>query len=401
MFLRLFKSLSICVAAGLCALSAPATAQGAPELQIGRGYPLGPGDVLRLDFLARPEVGRDIPVELNGYADFPFAGAVHVAGRSIAELRAELPVILTGAVLRERVGDSVQVVPVTEEEVVLAVKSYRPVIVAGDVRQPGEVDFSVGMTARMAVFKALGVGAALAAGGSASAQDLYRRRAELIDVIVERAVLTALLQERQVLTAEDLDLSAGVAMAPAAVLERASTDLLIERSLLAEQKARDAMRIEAAQEEVMIALSRTEELMRGVQVEKKNVERLEGLASRFAAYSNALVQGRRTQLQAAQYTRNARDDVDEAMLKRRELVASQKIESLKREQGWRTRLAALDAKFEELRATATPMVSDGPGAASVTLYRQGPSGVASKSVPMDHLLMPGDLIEVHLAEIGQ
>ena len=136
----------------------PLMAQDMMTVEVSRGYALGAGDVLRLEFLNRPDIQLNIPVELNGYANFPFAGSVLVAGRTIEELRAELPVLLDGVVLREEIGDDLRSNNVSGSELILSVFSYRPIVVAGDVAVPGEVEFTVGMTARTAVFKAQGIG---------------------------------------------------------------------------------------------------------------------------------------------------------------------------------------------------------------------------------------------------
>lgn len=101
MCMNRFKWMLAYIALALTALTGPLLAQSIDEVSISRGYPLAAGDVLRIDFLVRPEIGRDVPVELNGYASFPFIDPVLVSGRTIAELRAELPVLMSGAVIRE------------------------------------------------------------------------------------------------------------------------------------------------------------------------------------------------------------------------------------------------------------------------------------------------------------
>lgn len=134
-------ALFITASSTLTALSTQANAQDSMQVQVARGYPLGAGDILRLEFLNRPDIRLNIQVELTGYANFPFIGAVLVGGRTIEELRAELPVLLDGAVLREEVGNDLRSNKVDSSELILSVLTYRPVVVAGDVAEPGEVEF--------------------------------------------------------------------------------------------------------------------------------------------------------------------------------------------------------------------------------------------------------------------
>lgn len=390
MMTRRFMSCVFGLILGMGAIATPAAAQSATDVQIARGYPLGAGDTLRVDFLVRPEIGRDIPIELNGYASFPFIDPVHVAGRTIAELRAEIPILMSGAVLRDRVGDEVQLIQLEEYDVVISVASYRPVIVSGAVKQPGNVDFAVGMTARAAIAKAFGI-SPLALGGTGGSQDPDA----LGELVVERAVLNALIADRDAVDEADITVPFGARQNADIMRERANQDLALRRAVLDEEATVYGSELRTAENGVMAALARKEDLMRTARVEEGNVERLESLAARAASiYSGTLVQGRRALLAASEAFSDASSDVEKALFSHKQLMSDRKIELLNDEREWRTRLAKLNVALSGTAGNDT--LGTGPQPV-VTLYRQGPNGTEARAVDLDHLLMPGDLIDVHVA----
>lgn len=390
MMTRRFMSCVFGLILGMGAIATPAAAQSATDVQIARGYPLGAGDTLRVDFLVRPEIGRDIPIELNGYASFPFIDPVHVAGRTIAELRAEIPIVMSGAVLRDRVGDEVQLIQLEEYDVVISVASYRPVIVSGAVKQPGNVDFAVGMTARAAIAKAFGI-SPLALGGTGGSQDPDA----LGELVVERAVLNALIADRDAVDEADITVPFGARQNADILRERANQDLALRRAVLDEEATVYGSELRTTENGVMAALARKEDLMRTARVEEGNVERLESLAARAASiYSGTLVQGRRALLAASEAFSDASSDVEKALFSHKQLMSDRKIELLNDEREWRTRLAKLNVALSGTAGNDT--LGTGPQPV-VTLYRQGPNGTEARAVDLGHLLMPGDLIDVHVA----
>lgn len=390
MMTRRFMSCVFGLILGMGAMTSPAAAQSATDVQVARGYPLGAGDTLRVDFLVRPEIGRDIPIELNGYASFPFIEPVHVAGRTIAELRAEIPILMSGAVLRDRVGDEVQLIQLEEYDVVISVASYRPVIVSGAIKQPGNVDFAVGMTARAAIAKAFGL-TPLAQGGAGGSQDPDA----MAEMVVERAVLNALIADQDAVDEADITVPFGARQNADILQERANQDLALRRAVLDEETAVHAAELSAAENGIMAALARKEDLMRTARIEEGNVERLEGLAARAASiYSGTLVQGRRALLAASEAFSDASGDVEKALSAHKHLISERKIDLLNDERDWRARLAKLDVALSGTAGSDTLGAGLQP---VVTLYRQGPNGTDARTVDLDHLLMPGDLIDVHVA----
>ncbi|WP_417273493.1 polysaccharide biosynthesis/export family protein [Celeribacter halophilus] len=401
MCMNRFKWMLAYIALALTALTGPLLAQSIDEVSISRGYPLAAGDVLRIDFLVRPEIGRDVPVELNGYASFPFIDPVLVSGRTIAELRAELPVLMSGAVIRERVGDEYQMVPVTDYGVTVSVKSYRPVIVSGAVNQPGDVAFSVGMTARLAVAKALGL--SMNAFHSVGATSLGGSSPDLAALIIERAVLKALINGKTVIEADDIVIPLTTSLSPEDLRSRANEDLTLRLAILSEQEAQQKSKLAAAEQDVMAALARKEDMMRATEIEQSNVTRLEGLAARsMVSYGGTLIQGRRALMQASNLVHSTDEDIENALMLHSTILSDTKIERLKREREWRARIAQIDASLGiQTNSGSLLGASDTSLEPTITLYRQTTAGSVSRRIDLDTLLLPGDVIDVQYLRLSQ
>ena len=397
MFLRSLKQILTAFLTSIVLAAGPNCAQGAQDVDVARGYPLGPGDVLRIDFLGRPVLSKDIPVELNGYASFPFMDPILVSGRTISELRAELPVFLSGAVVREKVGDEFQLVALEEADVDIAVKKYRPIIASGDVNKPGEVSFSVGMTVRSAIAKALG----LNFDALLFAQNISKTHGSTdpSELVVERAVLSALASQKDEIEQSDIIVPVWAVLSPQELLERAREDLTLRRAMLNAEDALHVSAVALAEDDVIDALALKEDMMRTVSVERENVQRLEGRASRaFSVYAGSLIQGRRSLLEVENYLRDATDAVEKSLFERTELLSDEKIKDLEQEQQWRARIAQIDAMLgPKANIDTTNPIMSRSVEPDVVLYRQGASGTSAEVVGMDYLLMPGDLIAVDIS----
>ncbi|WP_298497224.1 polysaccharide biosynthesis/export family protein [uncultured Maritimibacter sp.] len=374
----------------------PLMAQDMMTVEVSRGYALGAGDVLRLEFLNRPDIQLNIPVELNGYANFPFAGSVLVAGRTIEELRAELPVLLDGVVLREEIGDDLRSNNVSGSELILSVFSYRPIVVAGDVAVPGEVEFTVGMTARTAVFKAQGIGSVR--NGASGSVNLFRTRAEVGRVVTRHAVLSALIDGAETIGEEDLVLPPNTGLTPANLVDRANSDLALERAKINQEKSREQMRIDSAAQRISSSKARVESLTDAEAEERENVGRLDALMERRLVATDMLNEARRNALQTSEFRHKASDEAVNAQLEWEELLVTSRIEDINRQQTWRTEVAALDGELDVLMvALAAAWGQD----ATATVYRQTLAGVMRLTVGMDDMLMPGDIVELDQTWVGQ
>jgi len=124
-------------------------------------YRLHPGDVIAVTVAGFPDLSLQAEVQIDGNLSLPRVGEVASAGRTIAEVRSEIRRALSSRILATVLSDGSETVrAVDPDQIAVAVTSYRPVYVAGDVARPGELTFRPGMTVRQAIAGA--GGAALA-----------------------------------------------------------------------------------------------------------------------------------------------------------------------------------------------------------------------------------------------
>jgi polysaccharide export outer membrane protein len=106
-----------------CALFAAAPVLAAPAAS---GYRLNPGDLIRLSVWKEDSLTREAMVQPDGNVSFPLAGQVPAAGRTAAELEAEVT---------DRIARYIAAPAVTIE--LLEAKGNR-VYVLGEVNNPGQ-----------------------------------------------------------------------------------------------------------------------------------------------------------------------------------------------------------------------------------------------------------------------
>lgn len=123
-------------------------------------YAVVPGDVLRISYAAM-ENPETLTVDLDGQIILPDLGAVSVNALSLAAVETKLDTALIQAGLY------------LDPRVRVAIDSYAPVVVAGDVPRPGRFDYSPGLTIA-AVLGLSGGGA-----GPLTQSDLTRARIDL------------------------------------------------------------------------------------------------------------------------------------------------------------------------------------------------------------------------------
>lgn len=158
------KQFCRCVAVGLLHLCL------LPAIGLADTYRVGPGDVLSLRVLEWQPIEyravewesmrTELPVGADGMLSVPFLGRISAESLSLAELSA---IVTEG--LQERLAISATL------DAVVQVATYRPVYVAGFVRNPGEYPFRPGLTAAQLVAQAGGGGT----GAAIDTRDLLTR----------------------------------------------------------------------------------------------------------------------------------------------------------------------------------------------------------------------------------
>ena len=115
-------------------------------------HALAAGDVIEFDVLDDAEPSRPLAVAPDGTVQLPLLGAVAVAGLTVPGATERIrAAYVEGELLRD-------------PKIALAIASFRPVFVLGDVREPGQVPFQPLMTVEQAVGLAGGVASAADAG---------------------------------------------------------------------------------------------------------------------------------------------------------------------------------------------------------------------------------------------
>ncbi|BDA82967.1 sugar ABC transporter substrate-binding protein [Aureimonas sp. SA4125] len=190
--------LGIAVMAALPGMLACRPAHAAPA----DGYRLAPGDVTSFDFLDDALPAEQLTVSSEGEVSIPLIGSFAVAGLTVPEA--------VDAMRRSFVERRFFVDP----QISLAVASFRPIFVLGEVRVPGSFPFQPMLTVEQAV--ALAGGQSTGAGATEDrvvAQARLHGEIDGMSVDFARAALgvarmSAQLDDRAVITTDDLPANA-------------------------------------------------------------------------------------------------------------------------------------------------------------------------------------------------
>ena len=113
--------------------SGPVTAQ-----QSANHYTLNTGDRIAVNVFGEPDLSVEAVVDDSGVISYPLLGAVMVSGQTARELENTLTEGLRGRFL-------------INPKVSVSIVTYRPFFVRGEVKSPGNYDFTPGLTVQKAV----------------------------------------------------------------------------------------------------------------------------------------------------------------------------------------------------------------------------------------------------------
>jgi protein involved in polysaccharide export with SLBB domain len=116
-----------------------AAAEGAEE-----AYALGPGDATRITVFRNPELSGEFTVDGQGSLALPLGGDIMAKGLSVRQLEDQIET-------RFKEGGFL-----VNPQVSVQVLTYRPFYILGEVNQPGEYEYTNGMTVTNAVAMAGG-----------------------------------------------------------------------------------------------------------------------------------------------------------------------------------------------------------------------------------------------------
>lgn len=127
----------------LCCLAILLLAVGMPLAQAETAaspeeYRINSGDVLHMEVFGEPELNLDVTVDAAGFVEYPFAGKVKAAGRTVAALQKDIVA---------RLKDGYFVDP----QFLVTVRKYKPIFIQGEVNSAGAYDFQPGLTVRKAI----------------------------------------------------------------------------------------------------------------------------------------------------------------------------------------------------------------------------------------------------------
>ncbi len=72
------------------AAATPQTSANTPVAAVDSNYPIGPGDILGISVWKDEALTKDVVVLPDGVISFPLLGLIHVAGKTVAQLKADL-----------------------------------------------------------------------------------------------------------------------------------------------------------------------------------------------------------------------------------------------------------------------------------------------------------------------
>lgn len=107
-------------------------------------YRLDAGDIVRIDVLGEAELSMEALIDPSGFINYPFLGKVQASGLTVQDLE-------------NRIRNGLRNGYLVNPDVRVALARYRPVYVAGQVRQPGAYPYSVGLSVEKALTLAGGI----------------------------------------------------------------------------------------------------------------------------------------------------------------------------------------------------------------------------------------------------
>ncbi|WP_343080300.1 polysaccharide biosynthesis/export family protein [Ostreiculturibacter nitratireducens] len=123
---------------------------------------IGPGDEIKLSIMGLAASDVETVVGLDGTLDLVWLGRVHAADRTLDEVLQDVREMARGRIIKRYNQDGeLGLIQLTDDDVFLEILEYRPVVVSGDVADPGEVVFRPGLTARRAMALAGGARSSL------------------------------------------------------------------------------------------------------------------------------------------------------------------------------------------------------------------------------------------------
>lgn len=115
-------------------------------------FMLGQGDRVKVMVAGLSSLDFEATISEDGTVDFAWIGNYPAVGRSVAELERDVQADAEGKIIKQYDRDgNLFIIQLESEDVHLVRTAYKPVVVSGSVVNPGEIQFTPGMTVREAV----------------------------------------------------------------------------------------------------------------------------------------------------------------------------------------------------------------------------------------------------------
>jgi polysaccharide biosynthesis/export protein len=384
-------------------------------------YVLRSGDAIRFFVAGLPELSREAEIGLDGLVRLPQIGAFEAAGRTLQEFEEAIGQRVQGRPFKRFDAGGVPVfLTLSAEDVAVDMAAYRPVYVAGDVARPGAVPFQPGLTVRAAI--AVGGGARIG-GPVAELPDPDREarlRGEFNLRALELAHLQADLWRLGAELAEDRDAPSPDASAAIFGEETFAEVIALHRQRLQaslEQLDEDRAYLQAASEQaesrIDILREQSENQQAAVEADDQEMERVRQLFDRGIVPMDRMLDIRRAQLASATRLLQseeglARANLDQTRLRhdkdileeeRKARIFAQIDETERSIRSAETRLSTVREQLQVVGAAPVGLAIE-PADPIVTLHRDDANEVTAMKVPLDHKLLPGDVVEVRVPPFG-
>ncbi|MFC3168041.1 polysaccharide biosynthesis/export family protein [Paracoccus fontiphilus] len=354
---------------------------------------IAPGETLRIFIFRVPELTQEVVVDVDGQIAFPPLGQVPAAGKTAPEVASLIQQRLAGLDI------------MLDAQVTVGLVAVRPVVIGGDVAQPGAIPFESGMTVRRAIALAGGLGALRPSMGAAIELRAEREAlaAELLDGHATLARARAELTDASDLDPQDLPGLAGGEQA--AVLALANSLLDAARAESDAQKAymnRDLQiignRIERlgqqGQHQKALVDQQAAEVARYTDMQSRGLTPQTRVSEEYRTLNELRSNLAETEAYIADVTRQREEALHEIARHDARRTATLEAEV----QSTLARIGELEARMKGVTAQLAQLGQVGDDAVTVTLYRV----TDGQEVPIPATegtdLQPGDLVEVEVPD---
>ena len=380
-------------------------------------YRLQAGDVVEVSIFGFPELRQIVPVQRGGAIALAVAGRIQVAGLTASGLQEKVSAELAQHPIRNmRPGGRDQLIYLQSANVTVSIAKFRPILVNGDVLNPGEFEYRPEMTARHAVILAGGI--SLTRRGELPVRydpiDLERDYRTLsLEVARVQVRLWRLAAEKEGgsrlerLYIGDLPVSETVI----AAFERSENELLHLGLKEAEQERLFTLESIQRIEQQITVLTAQDELdqmaVDAERVEHAQVDALvqRGTASRARSLDTrrAVMQSTSQRMQTNMLLMQSRLQLDELKSRLARMENKRKMSVLRqigednvRLEDYRMRLSAVADKLQFSRNMPALSGRDAGRQASFLIVRRTETGLQRLNGEDDAELQPGDVVEVTL-----